>query len=263
MGGDGRVPGTGADDGGAEVRQGEFDPMAEEQGWPLCIHLAGVDGTGKTTQARAMLYWLQREGVPVRYVWLRFPRLFSVPFLVYARLRGYSRREIVDGHQHGYWDFSRSWLMSKVFPWALLLDTLLVALVKLYVPLWRGYTVICDRFVVDILVDLMTGLNDTRFDEHFPGRLFLTLLPGGTRVVVLDLDTEIVRQRCPELAGDRTHSKRRAIYWGLARRRHLSVVSTEPSVECVSVRLQEAINDTAERLATNFSSSPDRPLGRN
>jgi len=208
---------------------------------PRCIHLAGVDGTGKTTHAKATLSWLDRQSVPARYVWLRFPCVFSGLFRLYARLRGFSRREIVNGHQHGYWDFSRSWLMSKIFPWALLLDTLLVALIEVYVPLWRGYTVICDRFVVDILADLMTGLNDTRFDEHFPGRLFLALLPRGTLVVVLDLDTETARQRCPELKGDRTHSKRRAAYLNIARRQRMLLVSTEASVEATTSRLMLVI----------------------
>jgi len=77
---------------------------------PHCVCLAGADGTGKTTQAKAILSLLQKQGIPARYVWLRFPWLFCTPFLVYARLRGYSRHEIVGGHRHGYWDFRTSWI---------------------------------------------------------------------------------------------------------------------------------------------------------
>jgi thymidylate kinase len=217
-------------------------PEAVAQNWPHCIHLTGVDGSGKSTQAGLIQSWFERQGIPARCVWLRFPRLFCVPFLIYARLRGYSRRETVGEHQHGYWDFGASWFMAKVFPWALLLDAFLLALVKVYLPLWRGYTVICDRFVVDVLADLMTGFNDNGFDECLPGRLFLALLPRGARVVVLDLDTETARRRCPELKGDHSHAKRRAIYLDIARRRRLPVVSTEPSIEATMSRLIAALS---------------------
>jgi hypothetical protein len=70
-------------------------PKPVSQHWPRCIHLAGVDGSGKTRQAELIQSWLEQQGVPVRCVWLRFPRLFCVPFLIYARLRGYSRCETV------------------------------------------------------------------------------------------------------------------------------------------------------------------------
>ena len=237
-------------------------PESVSQNWPRCIHLAGVDGSGKTTQARAILSCIEQQGIPARCVWLRFPWLFCVPFLIYARLRGYSRRETVEGHSHGYWDFGASWLMSNVFPWVLLLDTFLLALAKIYVPYWRGYTVICDRFVADILVDLMAGLDDNGFDERLPGRLFWALLPHGARVVVFDLDTEAAQRRCPELAGDRTHSKRRAIYLDIARRRHLPVFTTTDSVDGVFFQIGDKIAVKVDRLATKLNPISDAPLDR-
>lgn len=215
------------------------------QSWPQCIHLAGVDGTGKSTQARALMALLEAEGTPARQVWLRFPRFLTIPLLIYARLRGYSRREVVNGHEHGYWHFESSWLMSKVFPWVLLLDTALLALIKVYVPLGLGSVVVCDRFVVDTLADLMAGLDDVCFDEGLPGRLFLALLPRHSQVVVLDLDTETARRRSPELEGDRSHSKRRGVYLEIARRRHFPVVSAASPVEEVTSQLIDRINGSA------------------
>jgi thymidylate kinase len=213
----------------------------DNDNWPRCLHLAGVDGTGKTTQAKAILSLFQQQGLAARLVWLRFPRLFCTPLLVYARLRGYSRQEIVNGHRHGYWDFTDSWLMSKVFPWVLLVDTFLMALFKIYLPLWLGRTLVCDRFVVDILVDLMVGLRDEHFDQRLPGRLFLALLPEDTQIVILDLDTRTARQRSRELEGDRSHPRRRAMYLDMASRRGWAVVSTDRSVAETTRLLAELI----------------------
>ncbi len=205
--------------------------------WPRCIHLAGADGTGKTTQARLILALLCKQGIRARYAWLRFPRLFCTPFLIYARLRGYSHQEVVDGCRYGMWDFRASWLMANVFPWALLLDAFLIAMVRIYIPLWLGYTPVCDRFVVDILTDLVTGLGDLRFDERIPGRLFLALLPRDSAVAVLDLAPNIAQQRCPELKGDRSQPLRRAVYLDIARRHGIAVISTEDSIASTTAQL--------------------------
>ncbi len=231
--------------------------MAEHD-WPRCIHLAGVDGTGKSTQVKHLLARMEADGVEPKSVWLRFPRLFSVPFLVYARLRGLSHREVVEGHEHGYWDFENSWLMSYVFPWVLLLDSFLFALVKVYVPLAMGRTLLCDRFVVDTLADLMAGIKREKFDQTLPGRLYLALLPRGTRVVVLDLPTELARERSPELRGDRTHAQRRAVYAGLAERQGFPLVSTAAPVEVVAEQMVDVIKGSralAERRTEEAAAS--------
>jgi thymidylate kinase/predicted nucleotidyltransferase len=208
---------------------------------PPLIYLAGVDGSGKTTHARLLLNALAARGKTVNYVWLRFPRLTSIPFLAYARLRGYSWREVVDGVEHGYWDFRRSWLMSVIFPWALWLDTFLVAARKVYLPLLLGRSVVCDRFVADILVDLMLALKDPDFFCRTPGRFFLGLLPSGAQVVVLDIETDLARHRSPDLCGDRTHPQRRQAYLRLAERLGWPVVTNAQPLETVSAELYEKL----------------------
>jgi thymidylate kinase len=239
----------------------------EARGWPRCIHLAGADGSGKTTQAKAILVRLEQQGIPVRQVWLRFPQLFCVPFLIYARVCGYSRYEVINGNEHGYWDFADSWIMVNVFPWALWLDTLLFSLVKIYLPLWRGNTVVCDRFITDIVADLLTGIEDPRFDERRVGRLFWALLPAGTRIVICDLETEVARQRSPELKGDRTHPRRRQVYLNLARRHNLPVISTLEPVETTTTRLLQVITSGASlwsasaELSASAESLSIEPLG--
>jgi thymidylate kinase len=215
--------------------------MATFERPPRCIHLAGADGSGKTTQARALIDRLAAQGTAARYVWLRFPRLSCTPFLVYARLRGYSRQETVDGQRYGYWDFGRSWVMRNLFPWALWVDTWLMALVRLYRPLWRGETVVCDRFVADVLVDLMLGLGEPCLDQRTVGRLFLWLLPREARTAVIDLETALAVERTPALRPDRTRSARRELYLGLAARQGWPVVSAADAPEVVTEKVIGAL----------------------
>ena len=45
---------------------------------PILICFVGIDGSGKTTQAKELFSWMQSEGIKAKYVWNRFePRLIS------------------------------------------------------------------------------------------------------------------------------------------------------------------------------------------
>ena len=212
-----------------EERQRGGPPLAG--GWPRCIHFAGVDGTGKSTQAHKIRDLSEEAGIPVTYVWLRFPRLLSAPMLLYACIRGFSYTENVDGARHGYWRFQDSWLLTRIYPWLLLADAWLYAACRVYWPLLLGRRVICDRFVVDTLVDLMTGLDDDRLDERLLGRCFLALLPVQTCVIVMAVDRATAIVRCAQLATDRTWTRRQEIYLGIAERHGFAVVDAGSSID--------------------------------
>jgi hypothetical protein len=117
--------------------------------------------------------------------------------------------------------------------------------VKIYLPLWRGNTIVCDRFIVDIVADLLAGIDDPHFDERMVGRLFWALLPAETRIVICDLDTEVARERSPELRGDHSHPRRRQIYLNLAQRHQLQVISTLDSAGATTTRLLQIITSGA------------------
>ena len=194
------------------------------------IYITGCDGTGKTTQTELLVKQLQAQGVRARHLWLRFPFLFSLPLLAYARLRGYSWYEVTNGVRHGYWDFRRSRLMRRIFPWVLLLDAAIAALWAIYLPLWRGETVVCERFVLDMLVDLGVAAGEPEFYIQWPGRLYWRLLPQNALVFVLDLDVMTIRTRRADLTSDRRLADRVEAFRALALTRKLKMISSAPPV---------------------------------
>lgn len=207
------------------------------------IYITGCDGTGKTTQANMLSDLLSTKGIKTNHVWLRFPFLFSIPFLIYARLRGFSWYERNNGIRHGYWDFHSSWLLRTCFPWFLLVDAALTALVKIYLPLCSGKSIICERFVLDMIVDLMVAFADSRFHQRLPGKFFLGLLPPQSKVFVLDLDAHIIRQRRPELETDRNLMARLKFYRILVGDLSLQAFSSMLSPKQINSLIFEAITD--------------------
>jgi hypothetical protein len=205
------------------------------------IYIAGCDGTGKTTQAEILLAELESHKVKAGHLWLRFPFFFCRPMLAYARCRGCSWYEESGGTRHGYWDFRGSWLLRVVFPWLLLLDAALFSIGKVYLPLWLGNTIVCERFVLDTLVDLSLALKDLRFPSHHPGKLYPALLPGKATIVFLDLDTETIRERRPDLHGDRRLEARLETYRQLAAGGGYLMFSTKKSRSEINRSIWELI----------------------
>lgn len=227
------------------------------------IYITGCDGTGKTTQTRFLLEQFRSQGINVKHIWLRFPFLFSLPLLFYARLRRLSWYERHRTVIHGYWDFQSSWIMRNIFPWVLLLDASILALVKVFVPLWKGETIICERFVFDILVDLSIAFNDHYFIDKVAGRFFVKLLPKNPIVVILTLDYKSLQKRRFDLIYDHRLKERLQAYEILAARYFLPVISTKDNaneINNVIQRILKVENDKRKHSPTNkycaFKASP-------
>jgi thymidylate kinase len=205
------------------------------------VYITGADGTGKSTQARLLIQRLQEQGIRCRHLWLRFPFCFSLPLLAYARCRGYSWREVTDGANHGYWDFRRSWVLRALLPWVLLLDAALAAVNKIYVPLWLGNTIVCERFVMDMLVDLAVAFDDGDIHLRLPGRLYMDLLPRDTVAILLDLDSGTIRERRADLRADRRLEACLQAFRSMATAYPVPVLSSRVSVEEVNQNIEEMI----------------------
>jgi hypothetical protein len=208
---------------------------------PSFIYLAGCDGTGKTTQAEILLAELKALKVKADRLWLRFPFFFCLPLLAYARWRGFSWYEETVETRHGYWDFRGAWLLRDVFPWLLLLDAALFAIARGYLPLRLGKTIVCERFVLDTLVDLSLALDDPGFLDHLPGKLYPALLPGRATIAILDLDVRTIRRRRPDLLGDKRLEARLEAYRQLAAGGGYPVFSTKKTPPEVNQCLWELI----------------------
>jgi hypothetical protein len=196
-------------------------------------YLCGCDGVGKTSHADLLATHLAGTGKYVRHVWLRFPFLTSIPLLAYARLRGLGGYHEAGGIRHGHWDFGRSRLMRALLPWSLLLDALLAAAFHIYIPMILRTTIVCERFVIDILADLIVAFDDPGLAARLPGRLYPRLIPPRGTVLMLDLDADTICRRRPSLAGDARLDTRLAAFRSLATDLGLQVLSTEPALEAV------------------------------
>jgi thymidylate kinase len=215
--------------------------MSNENRQPRFIYLTGCDGTGKSTQVELLVNWLKQEDVKVSHLWLRFPFFFSLPFLVYARLRKFSWVEVHAGIRYGYWDFRSSWLMKHLFPWVYFLDAALASCWNVYIPLWAGATIVCERFVLDMIVDLSIALADSEFHASMVGHLFQKLLPKQSQIILLSLNASTIRSRRHDLVWDRTLEGRIQAYQNIAQANGIGVISSVESMQTVHRQISHQI----------------------
>jgi hypothetical protein len=124
----------------------------------------------------------------------------------------------------------------------MLLDASLAGFIKIYLPIWRGETVVCERFVLDMLVDLSIAFRDPTLSHRLPGKLFLDLIPGEAKIVMIDLDQDTICNRRPDLVMDHALASRLEAYRLLATQQKLPVIDSHQSISAVRHEIQIALN---------------------
>ena len=127
------------------------------------IIVSGIDGSGKSTQLALLKRYLELRGFSVGYAWLRWFAAFTYLLYLYARIM---KRTIVvksrsrPVHIHVFWIDP---VLRVLYPRVLLLDLLMRFTLSMLVARLRSYDVLLiDRFVLDVVVDLLWEVRDAK-----------------------------------------------------------------------------------------------------
>jgi thymidylate kinase len=185
---------------------------------------------------------LQRRGERHRVVWLRWVMLTSLPLVTYGRLRGFSRRRYNPRSQSTIVQplYHRSRVMRSAWPCLFALDVALAAWWRVLRPWRRGEVVLCDRYVLDVIVDIAAIVQDDSFLQSRLASRLLALLPPDACTIVIDVDPEIAFDRKPDVLDLAYLERRRPLYLDLARHTGATIVDGNADVASV----QRAIAST-------------------
>lgn len=192
---------------------------------PKLIYVMGIDGSGKSTVSEHLAQKLREQGYTVNVQWLRFNHVITKPLLGLCRVIGLTRYETHDGIRVGYHDFHRSRVISWLFVLFQYLDALRVKYFRI-IPKIKGdrSVLILDRYVYDILVDVMVDTGMDALYESRTGNAFLRLLPKDSRLILVDRELDKVLEARPEGRVDRNFIKRY---------RHYQTISAQPDVHTI------------------------------
>jgi len=208
------------------------------------LYITGPDGAGKTTQAKLLLNRLKRKGINCEYRWLRRPYFFSFTVLYLARLFDLSKVKNLEGKKKiGYHYFYKYKPISLMYQVLLLIDSLISSLIMIFIPIKLcKKMIVCDRFIFDILVDLMISINNYSLYKTKIGELFLRLLPRNSKIVMLMADEIVLRNRKIDVMQDKTLSARIDLYNRMANEFSIPIIDASLSIKEIHACLLELIN---------------------
>lgn len=181
--------------------------------------IVGLDGAGKTAVALGAADHLRKKGLRTSVVWLRNPRLFSLAVQAVFRSAGISRTVRLGGHEDVITHLEGRPFLFHLLGWSMTFDYVFGYLQKAaFRRAVLGRTVICDRFVWDLIVDLSiaSGLGEG-FLETPEGRILLDL-GVRHRTMLLTASLATLTERKPILTLDPDLAERTRLYGSLASR---------------------------------------------
>ena len=195
-------------------------------------YLTGPDGCGKTTYLKELTRHFSQKGLKTEHVWMRSPKILSKPLMAYCRLVGLTEYMTIEGIKYGGHFFHKSKFVSRLYPRLQLIDfrIKMKAVSKIFDS---ELIVLMDRFSLDTLADLMADTE--RFDLHQTrtGRMFMDLIPGDTKIIVLSASQDNIRKRKVDTLHDPLLEKRIKAYTILSKDLGLDTVDNNRDFQVV------------------------------
>ena len=162
------------------------------------ICFIGMDGTGKTTQAKRLVNALEARGIKCKYVWNTYQPFITKPFLLMGKalfFRGKDAFKDYAEYSSTKTKVFRTPILSRVYEYLSLFDYLCQSLVTVRLPRMFGSNIICDRYVQDVAVNLAAELGYS--DEKLRSRLgkLRGWLPKPDLTFLMDVPEETGFQR--------------------------------------------------------------------
>ena len=210
----------------------------------MLICFAGIDGSGKSEQARRTVEWLNGRGVRTQYVWNIFePWLLGFPMKVARRLflRGKDMFADYDGYREARDQAFQRSRLAPMFHWFFLGEYMLRFALKVRWPLFRGRSVVCDRYVFDAVISLAANLHYSHARTRSAIRSLLRVMPRPDLTVLCDLPEEVAFQRKNDIPSVSYLRARRGVYQSLAEEYRMKIVDGCMPVEDIQAVVRDAV----------------------
>jgi len=209
----------------------------------MIIAFSGMDGSGKSLQAKALSETLRSSDFSCRYVWSRWSPFLAKPVIVLGRFilgsSGSSEDEQYRAFSMGKRRlFRRGWL-AQAWKTVAMLDYLFQVLIKVVRHGRRRRIIVCDRYLVDLLVDLANNFGyDPKEAAGLCHSWLLTLFPRPDLYFLLDLPAEVAFARKDDVTVSYLQD-RRALYLGLAEFYGADILDGDVTIEQLKKSIQD------------------------
>lgn len=180
----------------------------------MLVTFSGVDGCGKTTQAKALQSAFDTCHIQTKYVWNRGG---SAPWLRF--FTRWTRRQTQTTYKtlsvekvHSRQQKFRSLWLRWGWAWLTAVELLLRYTWHVALPLLCGQVVICDRYLYDTLADWAAYFHEATVEKRWAAKMLRLFSPRPRVAYWLDVPLEIAKDRSIDQVPDDFLLAQRATY---------------------------------------------------
>lgn len=215
---------------------------------PQLISIFGPDGSGKSTHVQLLVQSLRAQGLRIKRTWIRSPHTLAfILSQIMVRLGLYRVATNPAGMMVKIPAINGNSTTRSIWALLELLSVMPLVLLRIYLPMWRGYMIVSDRSLVDTVVTIAYFIGDKDFVTGRTARLLLHLIPKCAVFIDLDSDYATILTRRGKTAEPQEFIEfQRTAYTKLSKIIAAEIIDTS--------RL--SIEQTSERIRTMISSFP-------
>lgn len=189
------------------------------------VCFVGIDGSGKSTLAKALTKIVEMHGVECTYVWGGF----TSSFVVFKPLIGILKASVFSGNNHMEKSKTKGRVLknsrlSALYQYLALTDYVVQALFRITLPLAFGRTVICDRYIYDLVTSVGVILDYPMDKTQALLHRCLAFVPKPHLTFLVDLPETLAFQRKDDIVSLDFLSVRRNIYLEMARQEGMTIL---------------------------------------
>ena len=184
------------------------------------VCFTGMDGSGKTTQAETLIEEMKKKGFVAKYAWNRFEGRMLMPFTAIMKMIFFRGKDAIDNPAEFYGTkkrLLRNHILSIGYQYFLLFDYFFQILFRVRIPLIMGKNIVCDRYVYDIIVDLLVDFNNSEEKAKTILKNLLYLFPKPDLIFLIDVPEEIAYRRKDDTPSIEYLRERRNIYLNIGK----------------------------------------------
>jgi len=213
----------------------------------VLVCLVGMDGTGKSTLSKNLVENMNEHGIKTRYVWSGLEPLVLKPFFWIGKALFIPRHEPTPGtymrHSTTLRKVLQNPLMRTVYESFFYLDYAIQLLLNVRIPMIQGKSVVSDRYVYDVLIDLAVILSYSESKLGILLRAFERLLPKPSLVFLIDAPEEEAIKRKDDIPSITHISERRELYLSLAKKYGFTIIDGTQTLPVLQSTIWGAVKE--------------------